>query len=54
MAFERTLNRLAYGKPKSKPMVGKLIDRSSSIGVRVFQITRLRPLAYGIRKGKGR
>jgi hypothetical protein len=45
------LERVAYGKPKRKaPVAGGLVN----FGVKVFQVTTVRPPLYGFKKGRGK
>jgi hypothetical protein len=54
MAWEKTLQRAAYGEPKRVKEVPGISDKVANVTFRLFQIMRARPLAYGIKKGAGR
>jgi hypothetical protein len=46
-----SLRRIAYGKPKA--IKGwPIVDRTTDIGISMFQILRARPYAFGYKAGR--
>lgn len=46
------LQRIAYGKPKRVKEIPVIADRLGNVGVRLFQVLRARPYAFGYKRGK--
>lgn len=51
----KTINKIrkaAYGRPKSYARAGKIINAGSLLGVRIVQVTSLRPFVRGYDSGR--
>jgi hypothetical protein len=51
MNWERYGRKIAYGKPKQ--IKGwPIVDKSTNVGIKLFQVMRARPLVWGYSRGK--
>ena len=50
--WERAAHNIAYGKPKRVKQLPRTSDTLVNIGVRFYQLTRIRPEVWAYEKGK--